>query len=179
MGDLKITQSQEGLQLKQNTTKAYLFLLVAGFMLWKGGSLFFDLFPLKNTGDYVGVVFITIWIAVIFAMGWFVAGQYLFLRVVLNDRGIFYSKLLRKREILWCELKDYGVSYGGRSQGGVEQYTLYFSKEVLPERKRNIKKLKRVVIQLEMDRNDYAAVLVDVIPYCQQHVTATKPYISE
>ena len=136
------------------------------------------MFPLENTGDYVGVVFISIWIAVILGMGWFVVGQYLFLRVVLNHKGVFCSKPFCKREILWCELRDYGISYEGRNKGGV-QYCLYFSEEVLPEKKRNKKKLKGVVIQLNMDRNDYATVLAKVIPYCQQHVTATKPYIAE
>jgi len=178
MGDLKIEQSQEGLQLKQATKNAYLFLFVIAFMLYKGCSLLLQMFPLENTGDYVGAVFITIWIAVIIGMGWFVAGQYLFLRVVLNNKGVFCSKPFRKREILWCELKDYGISYEGRSQGGVKQYCLYFSEEVLPEKK-NKKNLKGVVIQLNMDRNDYATVLAKVIPYCQQHVTATKPYIAE
>ena len=178
MGDLKIEQSQEGLQLKQDATKAYLFLFAIAFMLYKGCSLLLQMFPLENTGDYVGVVFITIWIAVILGMGWFVVGQYLFLRVVLNHNGVFCSKPFCKREILWCELKDYGISYEGRNKGGV-QYCLYFSEEVLPEKKRNKKKLKGVVIQLNMDRNDYATVLAKVIPYCQQHVTATKPYIAE
>ena len=84
MGDLKIEQSQEGLQLKQDATKAYLFLFAIAFMLYKGCSLLLQMFPLENTGDYVGVVFIAIWIAVILGMGWFVVGQYLFLRVVLN-----------------------------------------------------------------------------------------------
>ena len=178
MGDIKITQSDKGLVLKQDTTSSYIGLLFIAFMLWKVVPEFIQLFPPEGTGDYIGIAFMALWLAVILGMAVFIVVRFMSARVELSPKGIFYSDFLRKRDILWCELKDYGISCAAGSKVGKKYYCLYFSEEVLPEKKR-FKMMQKGVIKLDMNRNDYASALTKVIPYCQQYITATKPFVAE
>ena len=179
MSGLKITETDGGLRLKPDASIAVIIVPFLALMLWKVLPDFIQMFPPQDKNDYAGIVMLGLWILLLVGVGFFGVAQRLSARVELNHKGVFYADCLRKREISWCELKDYGISYVERTKTGRKQYILYFSQEILPEKNRNKKKLKGVVVKLDVDEKDYASVLTKVLPYCQRYITVTPPFIAE
>ncbi len=180
MGGLKITETDGGLCIKADTGKGLILLPFLAFLLWKILPDLIDMFPPRDKNDYAGIICLSIWLLILVGVIFFVTVKSLVSRVELNHRGVFYADGLRRREIAWSEIKDYGLSYEGRTQGGGKLYTLYFSQEIsCPEKNRNKKKLKGVVVKLDANENDYASILTKVLPYCQRHLTVIKPFVAE
>ena len=172
---LKITPLEDGFTIKQNSELLYLIMVFLGAMLFRVGRHWLDMLRGSGPKDYVGLLFLSLWLLILDCILTFVVIRKLITRAEITNRGITYFCGFRKKEILWCELKDYGISFDGRGRNG-NTYTLYFSDEILPEKSPNKKKLKRVRIQFDMLQVDYGSVYATLLPYCGRH-TGLKPFL--
>lgn len=175
MGIVQVTQTENGFRLKQEPGFFRIFIAFLGGMLLFAGYHLLHMLTAEDGRDYIGIAFISLWLLVGLAVLVFCPLQKLSLRVELSAKGIFYSSWFRKKDILWSELKDYGISFDGRDKMGRNTYILYFSDEVLPL-KNTKKKLRAVPVQLDMISEDYAGICNKVLPYCGRY-TGLKPFL--
>ena len=175
---LRVTQKDDGsFCLKQNPGALSIFMFFLGFMLLRVGFSGFGTVSIEDGSDYIGIIFIAVWLLIGLSVLVFGVLHRFFIRVEISAKGILYSSWFRKKDILWSELKDYGISFDSRNRN-TNSYSLYFSDEVLPEKNRNSKKLKGVGIRLDMLQSDYAGVYTKLIPYCSQF-TGLKPFLPD
>ena len=172
---LKILHLEDGFSIRQNSGLLYIFLLFGGAIFFKVGRHWLDMMRTSGLKDYVGLLFLTLWLWILICILTFGVIRKLTIRAEITTRGITYFCGFRKKDILWCELKDYGISFDGRGRSG-NTYTLYFSHEILPEKSPNKKKLKSVLIRFDLLQEDYASVYGTLLPYCSKH-TGLKPFL--
>ena len=172
---LKVAQTEDGYRLKQNPGALSIFMAFLSFMLLRVGFGWVRMIMEETDRDVIGIVFIAVWLLIGLSVLVFGMLRKLFSYVEISSEGITYTDWFKKKNILWCELKDYGISFEGRSKG-VNNYTLFFSDEILPEKNMNKKKLKGVAIKLDMVQVDYAGIYTKLIPYCNRY-TGLKPFL--
>ncbi len=175
MGMLKVTETEDGFRLKQNPGGLCIFMAFLGFMLLRIGFEWFGMIFTEGEREPIGIAFVTVWLLIGLCVLVFGVLRRLFIRVELSSEGIVYSSWFRKKDILWSELKDYGISFEGRNKG-TNNYRLYFSDEIVSEKNSNKKNLKGVTIQLDMTQGDYAGVYTKLIPHCGRY-TGLKPFL--
>lgn len=129
-------------------------------------------------GDVFGVIFLCVWTALAGAMG-IIALVLGTKKIIINGDGVTSKTLLSSKILLWSEIKDYGLSYCGKSGRGwsVENtYYLYFSKKKQQEKNECKKRLKGKMIKVTVIGGSYGEVINKVLPFCMER-TAIEPFV--
>ncbi len=161
--------------------KLNLFMLIIPlFMFVSGIQLVLGLIPFEEgyTGfDVFGFAFACLWTAVVGVMSLYLVFDIL-KRTVVDANGITVMFLSYKKEIAWMNVKDYGLSYSGKTRGDGNMYDLYFSTEEQKLKNKFRKKLKGNMIKIVVIGEEYQDVIESVIPFCQAKTTVI-PFIGE
>ena len=99
-------------------------------------------------------------------------------RIIIDREGVKCESLLFHAHYDWVEIKDWGLSYAGKTRGGVDIYALYFSKEVQTVKNDCRKKLKGKMIQCYLFGDEYHTANRLILPFCREH-TAVSPFVAE
>lgn len=127
--------------------------------------------------DYLGLVFVSLWIILICWMGIYsiVAG----LRtVVVDEFGVSCSVLFFKRSYYWEDITDFGISYCGQARGEGKTYYLYFSKRVQRTKDKYKKRLKGQMIKTFIYQKHYSDVTDELFPFCRKFARV-EPFVAE
>lgn len=98
-------------------------------------------------------------------------------KLTVNNDGVTFNSALKSEYISWADVRDYGVSYSGRSRYGTCYY-LYFSKESQNVKNEYSKKLKGKMIKFLFDGKQYKTIIDVLIPYCMDK-TFNAPFIGK
>ncbi len=130
--------------------------------------------------DIGATIFMCVWMGGVLCgaiYSFFKYSQKLFVR----EDGVSYTSIFGKRHLNWSEIKDYGLSYDGRANEGgyyYNSYILYFANEEQSNKNRFKKKLSKSALKITVSPVDYAQVLQNVIPFCQNQ-TDVEAFIPE
>lgn len=146
------------------------------FVPWGIGMMGLGVYLLISTilsftsepGDYIGIVFMIVWISVI---AWMCLTVLRMTRTVTVDKsGISEKPMLPVRKSMaykWSEIADWGVTFGDKDQYGTISYTLYFSDHTMFVNPRRLsKRLKGSCIKLNFFENEYPRLAAEFMPFC-------------
>ena len=154
------------------------FSVVALFMATSGFRLIFGSLPLDDgyTGvDIFGIIFVSVWTALVLT-GFFIGLTNATKKVIINTEGVTCKTLFSKKEYLWSEIEDWGISYCGKTRGEGNTYDFYFSKNQQRTKNECRKLLKGKMIKTLVFESEYELVVGDVIPFCSSK-TFIQPFI--
>ena len=101
-----------------------------------------------------------------------------FLKFTISDQGVSYDSWFRKVFLSWADVRDWGLSYSGRSKHGENVYDLYFSPHVCLVKNDCKKKLKGKMIKFQMVGKEYGETVSRIIPFCRMKTTV-EPFIGK
>ena len=160
------------------------------FLIVSVGAAVMALLPVKNfieawihQGYFTkGDIFVTVlaipWV-LFFLFGAFYCYLYGTGYIVMNNNGVKYHSLINNRFYSWAEIEDFGMSYCGLTgNAGVNTYYFYFSKNMLPTKSDDKKKIRGKVIKTMIFESDFQDFADEVIPFCKRF-TSVEPFVPE
>ena len=154
------------------------FSAVTLFMATSGIRMIFGSLPLEDGytgGDIFGIIFLSVWTALVLT-GLFIGLTNATKKVIISTEGVTCKTLFSKREYLWSEIEDWGISYSGYTRGEGNTYDFYFSKNQQRAKNECRKRLKGKMIKTFVFESEYDRVAEDVIPFCSSR-TFIQPFI--
>ena len=125
--------------------------------------------------DWLATSFVLLWLGVVFFASILSFYRYRE-KILIEEDGVTYCSWFAKRQLTWSEIKDYGLSYNGRSREGTNLYLLYFSAEPLVSKNEFKKKLSEDTLKIFISSNEYACFCGWVVPFCENK-TNLKPFV--
>ena len=165
-----------GIKIRNN----YLFLAIsifAAFMSIGGAVLLFNLISDAQLvfSDIFGVAFASVWLSVVFGIGF--TSFIMFSNVlILNDKGVTYSSIIKRRFLDWSQVKDLGLSYCGQTRFEGNTYYLYFSGKILQTKNDERKIIKGVKVRVVVLESEYDEVIEKVFTYCKEYAD-NEPFV--
>lgn len=153
--------------------------IAAALAIW-GLLLLVNTLPLGKdnlVGNVFGFVFLCVW-DLLAVLGILSSLNDYTSRIELNDEGVVFHSCFKKNFVRWSDIKDWGLSYGGKDRQMGNMYHLYFSKEEQQEKDECRKKLKGPIVKIYIVEKDYEMVVDTAIPYgCER--TAVVPFVGK
>ncbi len=151
---------------------------VAIYMASSGIRMIFEILPFDDSytgGDVFGIVFMSVWTALVLS-GFFIGLTNATKKVIINTEGVTCKTIFSKKEYLWSEIEDWGISYSGNTRGEGNTYDFYFSKNPQSSKNECRKQLKGKMIKIFVFESEYERVVEEVIPFCSSR-TFIEPFI--
>lgn len=179
---MKIKAEKDFIEIKSEEMFVWMVAVVA-IMFCFGIKQICELLPLGKgyeASDLFGVIFMCVWTALVGTIG-IIALVTNIKKVDISETGVLSKTLLSKKTLEWSEIKDYGLSYCGKSRSGwgfENTYYLYFSKDEQQVKNNCKKKLKGKMIKVAVMGESYGEVINEVLPFCKER-TGIEPFIGE
>ena len=148
-------------------------MVMGGLGLYFFVPMFFE--PIVSSLDVFGVVFMSVWLFVVFVAAILCLYRYS-KKIFISEKGVRYSSLFTKKLYKWEEIKDFGLSYDGRTRYGRNNYIFYFANNELKASGADKKKLSLSTLKVHILSDDYLYITETVIPFCSERVNAV-PFI--
>lgn len=151
---------------------------VAVYMATSGIRMIFEILPFEEGytgGDVFGLVFLSVWTALVLSF-FFIGLINATKKVIISIESVTCKTIFSKKEYLWSEIEDWGISYSGNTRGEGNTYDFYFSKNPQSGKNECRKRLKGEMIKTFVFESEYERVVKDVIPFCSSR-TFIEPFI--
>ncbi len=124
--------------------------------------------PVTDGMDYFGFAFLCLWLFGVL-LGAVISFYTYSKKLVIDDFGVAYSSLFGKKHLSWNEIKDYGLSYDGRSNDGghySNSYIVYFASSEQKKKNEHKRKLSKDSLKAYILSEDYRVFTNILIPFC-------------
>lgn len=135
--------------------------------------MFFE--PISSSMDIFGIAFLSLWLLVVLS-GAVISFYRYSKRIVVDDNGVVYKSILKKRHYKWEEIKDFGLVYDGRTRYGRNIYIVYFADDRQKDKNEYRKILSKNVLKAHILSDDYLHLTKAVIPFCCER-TEINPFV--
>ena len=147
------------------------FSVVALYMATMGLRMIFGSLPLDEGytgGDVFGIIFLSVWTALVLT-GLFFGLTNATKKVIISIESVTCKTIFSKKEYLWSEIEDWGISYSGNTRGEGNTYDFYFSKNPQSGKNECGKRLKGEMIKTYVYRHGSKDELVNFLDWELKH----------